>query len=78
MADGQEALVDPARIVSHIKKRGASQIVAWSGAPMPITQALAKHKNKSAAMIYQERENVELNQFRQLLNAPPGLMPGSR
>eukprot|EP00965_Chrysotila_dentata_P096430 3186764-Pleurochrysis_carterae.AAC.1 len=78
MADGQEALTDPARIVSHIKKRGASQSVAWSGAPFPIVQQMAKHANKSAQMIYQERESADLNSWRQLLNCPPGLNPSHR
>eukprot|EP00965_Chrysotila_dentata_P256596 6212593-Pleurochrysis_carterae.AAC.2 len=77
-SDGTEIQVDPAKIVSHMKKRGATQNVAWLGAPMPITQALGKHKNVSTARMYQERTNVDLNSVRQILNAPPGLAPNSR
>eukprot|EP00965_Chrysotila_dentata_P243059 6205208-Pleurochrysis_carterae.AAC.1 len=78
MADGQEVYVDPARIVSHMKKRGATHNVAWSGVPLPIIKKFCKHDNKSATMMYMEQETVELAQFRQLLNAPPGLLPSQR
>eukprot|EP00965_Chrysotila_dentata_P125801 4158314-Pleurochrysis_carterae.AAC.1 len=77
-ADGQESFVDPARVVSHIKKRGASQQIAWLGAPMPVVQKLCKHQNVQTSRVYMEGANVDLNPFRQLLNAPPGLAPSTR
>ena len=58
---------------SHIVKHGASDNVAASGAPQPASMQMEKHKNKTAFRIYQAKEALEMAEFRQLLNAPPGL-----
>ena len=58
---------------SHIVKHGASDNVAASGAPQPASMQMEKHKNKVAFRIYQAKEALEMAEYRQLLNAPPGL-----
>ena len=64
----------PVKVVrSHIVKHGASDNVAASGAPQPASMQMEKHKNKTAFRIYQAKEALEMAEFRQLLNAPPGL-----
>ena len=64
----------PVKVVrSHIVKHGASDNVAASGAPQPASMQMEKHKNKVAFRIYQAKEALEMAEYRQLLNAPPGL-----
>lgn len=56
-----------ARTTSHAKKRGASQLLASSGASLPVRLALCRHENKEVGYCYLQQEVVEFEPYRQLL-----------
>ena len=66
------------RITSHSAKRSACQRIARAGAPWPILMAMQKAENRATALMYQMKESMEYDDFRQLLNAPSALLPTSR
>ena len=75
---GGEQHVPLRTIRSHFKKRGATQQLAWSGAPGSVIQKCALHNNISTKMLYMQQEAVDLQPARQLLNAPPHLLHAGR
>jgi hypothetical protein len=73
LAYGEKEEVPVKDVRSHITKHGASENIGKSGAPWPVCMAVQKNANKSAFRIYHTKESVEISEYRQLLNAPPGL-----
>ena len=66
------------KLTSHTKKRSACDQTAHSGVLWASLLMLQKAENRQTALLYQERESMELTPVRQLLNAPPGLLPQGR
>ena len=66
------------KLTSHSKKRSACDQGAHAGVLWSSLCMLQKAENRSTALMYQERESIELTPVRQLLNAPPHLLPKGR
>ena len=73
-----EAHIHYWKLTSHTCKRSACQRIGQAGTPWPLVMAMQKAENKPTARMYQLKEACEYDPVRQLLNAPPGLVPAGR
>ena len=78
LSHGAQEELPVASIKTHMIKHGAADNAGTSSVPMNILIQLTHHLNKAEGRLYQTREQADLRDYAQALNAPPHLRPRNR